>query len=151
MDQDADPHEDQDWNRDVGLEDLDPASFVCFSHRETFYYANFSFAGEAVFRLYRHPWSRGEALLRLYQRSWPRGEVVFRLYRHSYPLDAGTGEPRPPGWRTAEHVALCASSRVRVGLEFLIRVCVRVGDLVSKGRGPDASPGSPTDPARVRV
>ena len=48
-------------------------SFVCFSHRETFYYANFSFAGEAV----------------------------FRLYRHSYPLDVG--EPRPPGWRTDEH------------------------------------------------
>lgn len=48
-------------------------SFVCFSHRETFYYANFSFAGEAV----------------------------FRLYRHSYPLDAA--EPRPPGWRTDEH------------------------------------------------
>ena len=48
-------------------------SFVCFSHRETFYYANFSFAGEAV----------------------------FRLYRHSYPLDGG--EPRRPGWRTDEH------------------------------------------------
>ena len=49
-------------------------SFVCFSHRETFYYANYSFAGEAV----------------------------FRLYRHSYPLDAGA-QPRPPGWRTDEH------------------------------------------------
>lgn len=51
-------------------------SFVCFSHRETFYYANFSFAGEAV----------------------------FRLYRHSYPLDAGD-EPRRPGWATDEHRA----------------------------------------------
>jgi len=53
-------------------------SFVCFSHRETFYYANFSFAGEAV----------------------------FRLYRHSYPLDVGGGgggEPRRSGWRTDEH------------------------------------------------
>jgi len=48
-------------------------SFVCFSHRETFYYANFSFAGEAV----------------------------FRLYRHSYPLDGR--EPRRQGWRTDEH------------------------------------------------
>jgi len=48
-------------------------SFVCFSHRETFYYANFSFAGEAV----------------------------FRLYRHSYPLDGES--PRAPGWRTDEH------------------------------------------------
>jgi len=51
-------------------------SFVCFSHRETFYYANFSFAGEAV----------------------------FRLYRHSYPLDAADSrDPRRPGWRTDEH------------------------------------------------
>jgi len=54
-------------------------SFVCFSHRETFYYANFSFAGEAV----------------------------FRLYRHSYPLDSaavsGDVPPRPYGWRTDEH------------------------------------------------
>ena len=51
-------------------------SFVCFSHRETFYYANFSFAGEAV----------------------------FRLYRHSYPLDAADiAERRLPGWRTDEH------------------------------------------------
>lgn len=48
-------------------------SFVCFSHRETFYYANFSFAGEAV----------------------------FRLYRHSYPFDGR--EPRRQGWRTDEH------------------------------------------------
>ena len=28
-------------------------SIICFSHRETLYYANFSFGGEAVFRLYR--------------------------------------------------------------------------------------------------
>ena len=28
-------------------------SIICFSHRETFYYANFSFSGEAAFRLYR--------------------------------------------------------------------------------------------------
>ncbi len=28
-------------------------SIICFSHRETFYYANYSFSGEAVFRLYR--------------------------------------------------------------------------------------------------
>ena len=28
-------------------------SIICFSHRETFYYANFSFSGEAVFRVYR--------------------------------------------------------------------------------------------------
>lgn len=28
-------------------------SLVCFSHRETFYYANFAFAGEATFALYR--------------------------------------------------------------------------------------------------
>ena len=28
-------------------------SIICFSHRETFFYANFSFSGEAVFRLYR--------------------------------------------------------------------------------------------------
>lgn len=28
-------------------------SLICFSHRETFYYANLSFSGEAVFRLYR--------------------------------------------------------------------------------------------------
>lgn len=51
-------------------------SFVCFSHRETFYYANLSFAGEAV----------------------------FRLYRHAYPLvDEQTERRRPGGWRTAEH------------------------------------------------
>ena len=28
-------------------------SIICLSHRETLYYANFSFGGEAVFRLYR--------------------------------------------------------------------------------------------------
>ena len=49
-------------------------SFVCFSHRETFYYTNFSFAGEAV----------------------------FRLYRHSYPVGAAERR-RPAGWRTDEH------------------------------------------------
>jgi hypothetical protein len=33
---------------------------ICFSHRETFYYANFSFAAEATFRMYRqsHPGQR---------------------------------------------------------------------------------------------
>ena len=36
-------------------------SIICFSHRETFYYANYSFSGEAVFRLYRqsYPVERG--------------------------------------------------------------------------------------------
>jgi len=29
-------------------------SVVCFSHRETFYYANFTFSAEAVYRLYRY-------------------------------------------------------------------------------------------------
>lgn len=37
-------------------------SIICFSHRETFFYANFSFSGEAVFRLYRqsYPEDRGD-------------------------------------------------------------------------------------------
>ena len=36
-------------------------SMVCFSHRETFYYSNYSFAGEAAFRMYRqsYPDERG--------------------------------------------------------------------------------------------
>ena len=36
-------------------------SVICFSHRETFYYANYSFSGEATFRLYRqsYPEERG--------------------------------------------------------------------------------------------
>ena len=37
-------------------------AIICFSHRETFYYANYSFSAEAVFRLYRqsYPVDRGE-------------------------------------------------------------------------------------------
>ena len=37
-------------------------SVVCFSHKETYYFANFSFAGEATFRLYRQtfPVDRGD-------------------------------------------------------------------------------------------
>ena len=37
-------------------------SIICFSHRETFYYANYSFSGEAAFRLYRqsYPERRGD-------------------------------------------------------------------------------------------
>lgn len=36
-------------------------SIICFSHRETFAYANYTFSGEAVFRLYRqsYPQERG--------------------------------------------------------------------------------------------
>lgn len=48
-------------------------AIVCFSHRETFYYANFSFAGEAL----------------------------YRLYRQSYPSTEGVG--RGADWRTASH------------------------------------------------
>jgi len=33
------------------------SAIVCFSHRETFYYANYSFSGEAVFRLYRQSYA----------------------------------------------------------------------------------------------
>lgn len=50
-------------------------SIVCFSHRETFFYANFSFAGEAVFRLYRQtfPRSREDGWMSLpHQRFFPR-------------------------------------------------------------------------------
>lgn len=32
-------------------------SVICFSHRETFYYANYSFSGEAIFRLYRQSYT----------------------------------------------------------------------------------------------
>lgn len=49
-------------------------AIVCFSHRETFYYANFSFAGEAL----------------------------YRLYRQAYPASSSDGG-RGADWRTASH------------------------------------------------
>ena len=53
-------------------------SVVCLSHRETFYYANFSFSAEAL----------------------------FRLYRQSYPLSqTGGDESATTAWRTASHQA----------------------------------------------
>lgn len=56
-------------------------SVVCLSHRETFYYVNFSYGAEAL----------------------------FRLYRQSYPVDregSGSGRRRSDDWRTRSHVLL---------------------------------------------
>ena len=53
-------------------------SVVCFSHRETFYYANFSFSAEALFRLYRQSYS-GAWLAR---RELPDGVVNWRTAAH---------------------------------------------------------------------
>lgn len=38
-------------------------SIICFSHKETFYYANFSFTGEALFRLYRQSYPSAEDIM----------------------------------------------------------------------------------------
>ena len=71
------------WQRSVIWERSRPLcsvfhSVVCLSHRETFYYANFSFSAEAL----------------------------FRLYRQSYPLSqTGGDESATTAWRTASHQA----------------------------------------------
>ncbi len=70
-------------------------SIICFSHRETFYYANYSFSGEAVFRLYRqsYPEERGGGWrIASHQKFFPnlyacREEVFADMDYHGMSID----------------------------------------------------------------
>ena len=65
-------------------------SVVCFSHKETFYYANFSFSAEALFRLYRQ--------------SYPTLSVSLTAAAQTGDESvAATVGDRTDGWRTADH------------------------------------------------
>jgi len=59
-------------------------SIICFSHRETFYYANFSFAGEALFRLYRQSYV-GDRLDRRFAPDQLTGSWTTAAHRTLFP------------------------------------------------------------------
>lgn len=85
-------------------------SVVCFSHRETFYYANYSFAGESLFRLYRHsypPDVRSPSTFETdstgnRQTASPSASSLSSAAVQSV-APPPTPPPHPAGWRTADH------------------------------------------------
>ena len=91
-------------------------SVVCFSHRETFYYANYSFAGESLFRLYRHSYpsdirsspgsDTSEAVRRAAASSSSSPSSAVAAVQSAVPPPVPvppSPPPHPSGWRSADH------------------------------------------------